>query len=346
MTMRGRRALTALTSCTLALCLASGCSGSPTQQPEQPASEQQDQDKNEEQTVVDSSDDTSKKNDSDKKKPSGKSEKKVTYDKKHARQLQEEIQARIDATNLHVCASVLDLTNGMPVGCNGDESVTSASMIKMIIAHTVLEQAAAGSVSLDDSYTLQGSDLVGGTGSLSGRGAGAAVTYRELVQRMISESDNTATNVLIRTVGMDTINQDAQKLGLTGTQVNRFMMDYDAIAQGIENHVTSNDLALLFQMVYENTFVNEEMSALVLDALKNQQDPGGIRQGLPAEAVFAHKTGTLNGARHDGGIVLGDHPFVLVVLCTTEGTIDEGAAHTVMGDIARIAQTSLTASAS
>ena len=56
------------------------------------------------------------------------------------------------------------------------------------------ELVEAGAFSLDDTYALQYSDFVGGTGSLSALGAGAEVSYREIVRRMICASDNTATN--------------------------------------------------------------------------------------------------------------------------------------------------------
>ena len=143
---------------------------------------------------------------------------------------------------------------------------------------------------------------------------------------MISESDNTATNVLIDACGgMDAVNAKAKELGLAATRLNRMMMDSDAMAQGIENYVSADDLAVLFRMVYNGTFVDSELSELVLQALEQQTDNAGIPQGLPADIVFAHKTGTLSNVRHDGGIVECGHPYVLVVLCSGSGFNEEGA---------------------
>ena len=97
------------------------------------------------------------------------------------------------------------------------------------------------------------------------------------------------------------------------------------MAQGIENYVSADDLAVLFRMVYNGTFVDSESSELVLQALEQQTDNAGIPQGLPADIVFAHKTGTLSNVRHDGGIVECGHPYVLVVLCSGSGFNEEGA---------------------
>ncbi|MGN0262162.1 MAG: serine hydrolase [Eggerthellaceae bacterium] len=235
----------------------------------------------------------------------------------------EEIAA---ASGMDVGAVAIDLETGEYAGVRGNESVPSASMIKMIIAAAFLETVAQGDCSLDEPYTLQESDIVGGTGSLQGLGAGATVSYRDLVTKMISESDNIATNVLIDACGgMEVVNSEAKKLGLSGTQLNRMMMDAAAMEQGVENYVSADDLAILFRMVYNGTFVDGESSELVLQALEQQTDNAGIPQGLPADTVFAHKTGTLATVRHDGGIVEGDHPYVLVVLCSESGFNEAGA---------------------
>lgn len=226
--------------------------------------------------------------------------------------------------------AVTDLTNGANAEYDGDRSVVSASMIKLIVAEAFLEQVQAGTYDLDASYVLQPQDIVGGTGTLSGLGAGASVTYREILERMINVSDNTGANILINAVGMDTVNAAAQRLGLTGTQLNRLMMDTDAISAGIENYVSANDVARLLSMVYNGTFVDQSSSSLMLNALEQQEDGEGIAQGLPGDAVFAHKTGTLSNARHDGGIVECSHPYVIVVLCSGDGFSAGGATQTMI----------------
>ena len=249
-----------------------------------------------------------------------------SYDPSHMEIATEKMEEISAASGMDVNAVAIDLETGEYGGVGGNESVVSASMIKMVVAAAFLDKAADGDYFLDESYTLQESDIVGGTGSLQGLGAGASVSYRELVMKMISESDNTATNVLIDACGgMDAVNAKAKELGLAATRLNRMMMDSDAMAQGIENYVSADDLAVLFRMVYNGTFVDSESSELVLQALEQQTDNAGIPQGLPADIVFAHKTGTLSNVRHDGGIVECGHPYVLVVLCSGSGFNEEGA---------------------
>ena len=256
--------------------------------------------------------------------------------------LQEDVERVASSAGMQVGASVLDLTTGAAASYHGSDAQVSASMIKLVVAAAYLEQVAAGVLDLDATYTLQQADLVGGTGSLVYRGAGAAVSYRELLTKMLSQSDNTAANVLIRTVGMEAVNAEAVRLGLSATRLNRLMMDEEAMAAGIENYTSADDCALLLKMAYEGTLVSPEASALILRALEQQEDAGGVLAGLPAGTIFAHKTGALATYRHDGGIVEGDHPFVLVVLCGGEGFYEQGAldvmaciASTVYEDFSR-----------
>lgn len=250
-----------------------------------------------------------------------------------AARLQGDIQAIADASGLQVGAYVVDLTTGTRAECAGSTQFVSASMIKLIIAEAFLNACDEGSFALDDTYVLRAEDIVGGTGYLAGRGVGASVTYRELVHAMISASDNTATNVLIDAIGMDAVNARAKALGLVCTQLNRKMMDLEAQAAGTENYTCAADIAALLELVYNDEFVSKEASAVMREALEAQTDVDGIRAGLPADVVFAHKTGTLATVRHDGGIVEGERPFVIVVLCGGDGFY-EGKANDVMAQVA------------
>ena len=250
-----------------------------------------------------------------------------------ANQLRADVTAIAESSGMDMGISIIDLTDGTRAGYRAAQPMVSASMIKLIVAHTFLKQVEAGTFSLDATYTLKGSDLVGGAGVIAGYGAGAQISYRDILMRMIDNSDNTAANILIDAVGMDAINADATKIGLTGTKINRRMMDTEAIAAGVENYVSADDIARLLQMVHKGTFVGPKSSALMLKALEQQEDWGGIRNGLPEGMVFAHKTGDLSNAHHDGGIAEGDHPVIIVVLCSGSG-FWEGGANQAMAQVA------------
>lgn len=215
------------------------------------------------------------------------------------------------------------------VSVNGGVQHASASMIKLLILATLLDQAAAGQVDLTASVNVTADQIVGGSGTVQESGPGIyGVT--DLARRMIADSDNTATNVIIDLVGMDAVNAEAAKLGLTGTVLARKMMDTTAQAQGMENRMTTDDASTILNMIATGALVSQDMSNLALGFLLQQNVNAGLADGVPAGVSVAHKTGELDMTEHDGGIVFAARPYVLV--CMTEG-IDNAAGVSLIGQV-------------
>jgi beta-lactamase class A len=167
--------------------------------------------------------------------------------------------------------------------------------------------------------------------------ASTKLDYRELLRQMIISSDNTAANVIIRRVGMDAVNAEAKALDLKATRLQRIMMDLDAAKEGRDNYTSADDLAKLLQMVYDGTFVDRQSSKLMLEILERQEDNDCISKGLPSGTKFAHKTGSGTTVLHDGGIVEGDHPFVLVCLCGDDDRFSDEVAQEAMANVGKVA---------
>ena len=230
--------------------------------------------------------------------------------------------------------SVTYLPVGSPAGIvsvNGATQHASASMIKLVVLAALLDKVAAGEIDLAAQVEVTSSDIVSGTGTVQDDGPG---TYelRELARRMIADSDNTATNVIVDLIGMDVVNEEASKLGLTGTVMARKMMDMVAADQGMRNRMTSDDAATILDLIASGKLVNEQMSELAMSFLLQQTINAGLTDAIPAGVQVAHKTGELIQAEHDGGIVLAAHPYVLVVM--TEG-IDNYLGVSVIADVSR-----------
>lgn len=95
---------------------------------------------------------------------------------------------------------------------HGDESIYLASTVKVPIAIEVLAQVDAKKISLDDEVTINLDDYVDGNGPLKFKKPGDRVSVRYLIEQMIICSDNMASDMLIRTVGLDKINTLAHNL--------------------------------------------------------------------------------------------------------------------------------------
>lgn len=214
---------------------------------------------------------------------------------------------------------------------NGSTQHASASMIKLVVLAALLDKAAAGEVDLASQVEVAATAIVSGTGTVQDDGPG---TYelRELARRMIADSDNTATNVIVDLIGMDAVNEEASKLGLTGTVMARKMMDTAAAEQGMRNRMTTDDAATILNLIATGQLVNQQMSDLAMDFLLQQTIDAGLTDAIPAGVSVAHKTGELLQTEHDGGIVLAAKPYVLVVM--TEG-IDNAAGVSVIADVSR-----------
>lgn len=172
-----------------------------------------------------------------------------------------------------------------------NHSMPSASMIKMFILGKAYEEIAAGKLSEGEVIYLKSSDKVGGAGNIQGYSTGTALSIKTLLHEMITESDNVATNLLIRRLGMDNINAYIQANGYTETKLQRQMMDFEAVRQGRENFTSVRDLGAIFTKIYNHQCVNPELDEKMIATLKQQTDTEKLVQGLPAGTVFAHKTG-------------------------------------------------------
>ena len=209
----------------------------------------------------------------------------------------------------------------------------SASMIKVFILATMMEKIQNGEASLDEPIILKSSDKVGGAGILAGYPSGSELSLGEVARLMITESDNTATNILIDRFGMSEINNYISRNGYGDTVLRRKMMDMDAIYAGRENFSSVTDLGNIFVKIYNHNCVNENLDEIMIEYLKGQTDTDCFPSALPGK-VIAHKTGALVGLYDDGGIIYnGDYDAVLVIM--TENYTSEYTAIQHMKNFAR-----------
>ena len=93
------------------------------------------------------------------------------------------------------------------------------SSVKVPIAIAVLRQVDAGRLQMDSPLVLQEGDRIDGPGETVWARPGSSHTVDALLTRMLGVSDNTAANLLVRTVGEDALNQVA--LDLLGAGAGR-----------------------------------------------------------------------------------------------------------------------------
>jgi len=206
---------------------------------------------------------------------------------------------------------VKNLVSGFFFGYREDEKFPSASTIKVPILLTLIDAAAEGSVDLDRVYPVLPGEIAGGSGMIRFLSGSLPFTLLDHAMMMIDVSDNTATNRVIDVAGMDKVNAKCRELGLKETVLGRKMMDFKARKQGRDNYTSCRDLLKVFEHIHNNPV----KYSLALKLLTQQMHNDLLPHLIPREGFeFAHKTGSLEGIRHDAGIMyLRDPVFVALM---------------------------------
>ncbi|MET3724039.1 serine hydrolase [Sphingomonas trueperi] len=102
---------------------------------------------------------------------------------------------------------------------NADQAFAIGSEFKLVILAELIRATSAGERSWDDMVTLDGSELPGG--GYTAKPAGTKVSLRELATQMISISDNSATDILLKTLGRTKVEAMLPVVGIADPARNR-----------------------------------------------------------------------------------------------------------------------------
>ncbi|OGR68423.1 MAG: hypothetical protein A2081_04605 [Elusimicrobia bacterium GWC2_61_19] len=222
-----------------------------------------------------------------------------------------------DAYRGRVGIYIKDLHTGKVWEYNADRLFPSASLVKVPIMVSVLDKIKLGTITLDTQIRLTRRERVGGSGSLKWVRDGTSLSVMEIIYKMITESDNTATRMLIDYVGMDYLEDNFKRLGLVETNICQEGMSLTSGRLKKDNYTTAREMAGLMEKIYDGEMVNREASEFMLDVLKHNKSRSRLRRGLPLGWEIGHKTGLLRRSCHDVGIVFSPRgDFVLAVLTT------------------------------
>jgi beta-lactamase class A len=232
-----------------------------------------------------------------------------------------EIEKIIDKLPGRIGVYYKDLTTGNLFKYNENEGFMAASVIKLPILIAVLNEIKVGKLRKDDVVRLSSSDKVPSCGALAYMHSGLDVTIKDLYNLMIILSDNTATNMLIRTLGIQKINSIIEELGMKTTKLNRQLFDSEEQKRGKENYFSPSEIGLLLEKVYKRSLISEDISKEVEDILKLQQINSKIPHLIPGNIEIAHKTGEDEGITHDVGIVFSENPFILCIAANNTNVV-------------------------
>jgi beta-lactamase class A len=233
-----------------------------------------------------------------------------------------------------------DLKSKKTIFINENLSFHAASTMKTPVMIEVFKQAKEGRFKLEDSILVKNEfkSIVDGspyqmhleTDSDDSiyKMIGQKMTLLNLVYQMITVSSNLATNILIDLVGAKNANTTIKTLGTKHLEVLRGVEDSKAFSLGLNNSTTALDLLMIFEKLAEKKVVSDTADEAMIEILKAQKFNDIIPALLPKKVKIAHKTGSIVGVQHDGGIVyLPDgRKYVLVLLSKNLTNEERGIA--------------------
>jgi len=204
---------------------------------------------------------------------------------------------------------------------NATRSFPSASTIKLLMMVAAFRAADENPAVLHRRIRFDRSELIGGSDFLASQPDGKRFSVLQLIEPMITVSDNTASNMLITHFGFAHLNAVARVAGMKHTQLKRHFMDFAAIGVHMDNRTTPADMAHLLYQVERGaregvpTVASPKACLSMIRIMLGQTDRNKIPAGLPQGVAVANKTGEISGARNDVAIVdpFGDSPYVLAV---------------------------------
>ncbi len=216
--------------------------------------------------------------------------------------------------------------DGQPLLLQNCERFLSASIIKapILLAWAYLERI--GRANRDEMCDLDLEPPVEGAG-LSWLLRTRRLPFHDVLLLMIALSDNLCTNLVIRRIGIERLNEIFRgPLGLQDTRVERKLMDYQARASGRENWVSAQDCIRLFAL---RDALGPKERAWIEPMLLACADQGLWLRNIPRDTMaFYHKTGNMTGVLHDWGYTAAADVFLL-----TQNVTDEPAVYRVLDQL-------------
>lgn len=218
------------------------------------------------------------------------------------------------------------------------------SVYKLPIAISTLRRVDAGQLRLDSLVTVTAADFAPNHSPLRDGAAGKpiSVSVDSLLMLMIAESDNTASDVLLRLAGgPGAVTRDVNALGVSEIRVDRTEREL-ASARDSEadprDTGTPDAMADLLVAIQTGQGLSAGSHRRLLQAMQQTRTgPNRIRALLPAGTPVAHKTGTGTPMTNDAGLITlpegAGHVAIVVFVRSTAGSA--ASRERVIAEIAR-----------
>ena len=262
-------------------------------------------------------------------------------------ELQKQIELIASAAKGRVGVAAEVLETGESVSLDLHEHFPMQSVYKLPIGMAVLAQVDNGKLTIDQMVRVEKSDFVriGQRSPIRDQNPkGVELSLREVLRYAVSESDGTASDVLLRLIGVDAVSKYLNELGINEIVIKNsekeIGQDWDTQYRNWSSPAGSLQL---LRSLHERRGLSEASQQLLYKfMIETPTFPTRLKGLLPKTAVVAHKTGssgTSNGitaATNDIGIITlpnGNHLAIAVFV--SDSPTDLPTRERVIAQIAR-----------
>lgn len=181
--------------------------------------------------------------------------------------LQRELSAIIEASDAEFGVCLRHIESGAEILINPDALYPMASVFKIPILIETLAQVDEGILALDQRFELRDEDRLPPSGVLTELDTGLPPTLHDLLMLMIIVSDNTATDMVLETIGADRLERRLRSRGIESISVK----------MGVQG-------------LFDATFITDETRGLPMAFWRELRVQGSfvdVMTGKPIEAAQA-----------------------------------------------------------
>ena len=216
-----------------------------------------------------------------------------------------------------------DLTDGETLVFAPNKTIFGASMIKAAYAYALLQLAERGEIDLADEFVYTEDMFVDGTGDFKKVKDGTTFTAKDLIDRMLRRSDNTAFSMLQKRYGTAFFADIMKEHGLYPTRFGAWwrtnVSNYGAFFTVLADYISGENQ---YGEWMKNVMCESAQTVMLRNALR------------PTEV--AHKYGWDEDSYCDGAVVFDEHPYVLVFMSNLDEGHEKAANTSFIYKVARL----------
>lgn len=214
------------------------------------------------------------------------------------------------------------------IDINDNEKFHPASLTKVPIMIAILKMAETNPDLLFKYVKYSGKDLNSGQEIKPKEFAESGKTYtvKDLVEKMIMYSDNNSLEALLGLINEQELKSFFNTLQVTFPVNSSNPEEFDSM--------TTKDVSYFFRVLYNATYLRDDLSETALEILSQTDYKNGIVKGVPDGVKVSHKYGlqtftdlkgtVLYREFNDCGIIYhSTHPYMLCIMTKTSSSIQK-----------------------